>query len=182
MKVYNYKEAYDHLLYTLQNKKEDAFIAIITDTVIHYGPEGGFDVTKAQLMGIPCYNLQKEGGAMVTSPGDIVYCFTTPFKNSRFNMELRNHLAKKLQARGVIVEQTKNDLLVDGKKCFGFMHRDFGGYVFYGGHISIDCDLPLIQHLCTKPMEKVPGGLSAYQITTEDVIKWLQEFWFYYKK
>jgi hypothetical protein len=39
----------------------------------------------------------------------------------------------------------------------------------------------LIKELCTKPMEKTPGGLSVYGITTGEVIKWLQEFWFYYK-
>jgi hypothetical protein len=31
-------------------------------------------------------------------------------------------------------------------------------------------------------MKKVPGGLNTYGITTKDVIEWLQEFWFYYKK
>jgi hypothetical protein len=30
-------------------------------------------------------------------------------------------------------------------------------------------------------MEKIPGGLGEYNITTDEVIDWLNEFWFYYK-
>jgi hypothetical protein len=40
----------------------------------------------------------------------------------------------------------------------------------------------LIKQVCTKPMGKTPVGLSQYQITTKDVVDWLQEFWFRYKK
>jgi hypothetical protein len=30
-------------------------------------------------------------------------------------------------------------------------------------------------------MVKIPCGLSDYDITTENVVRWLQEFWFYWK-
>jgi hypothetical protein len=31
-------------------------------------------------------------------------------------------------------------------------------------------------------MEKEPIGLSSFNITTQDVVEWINLFWFYYKK
>lgn len=170
MKVYKHDDAFVHLNYILKNQVEDFFVATIDDTVLHYGEDGGFDVDKAVEMGVKCYDLKKKGGAMVTSPGDIVYCFTTKQDNPRFNMMLRDFLAKKLKDKNIPVEQTKNDLLVDDRKCFGFMHKDVGKLHFYGGHISINCNLELIKEICTKEMIKIPGGLGIYGLSTEDVV------------
>jgi hypothetical protein len=62
------------------------------------------------------------------------------------------------------------------------MYQKIKQLAFYGGHISIDCNLELIKDVCTKPMEKVPCGLGQYGITTQQVVDWLNEFWLYYKK
>lgn len=182
MKVYNHKDAFVHLKHLFNNpNKEDIFIAVFDETAVHYGTDGGLDIEKIIEKNIPIYNIQRKGGAIVTSPGDVVYCFITKTDNLYFNMELRNFLVKKLTQKGIPVEQTKNDLLVDGKKCFGFMHRDLGSRKFYGGHISINCNLELIKDICTKPMEKIPTGLSNYGVSTDNIIDWLNEFWFYLK-
>ena len=182
MKVYNHKDAYEHLKYIFKTQTEDVFAAIISETVVHYGEDGGFDINKALELKLPVYNLYKKGGAMVTSPGDIVYCFFLKQNLPNLNKDLREFIANKLNKRGIKTEITSNDLLVNDKKCFGFMKNEIGKMYFIGGHISIDCNLELIKEVCIKPMEKVPGGLSQYHITTEDVIGWLNEFWFYYKK
>lgn len=182
MKVYNHKDALAHLNYILEHRIEDAFIAVFDETAIHYGKDRMFNLPRALELNIPCYDVKREGGAFVASPGDIVYCFTTKQDESHFNMELRDFLAKKLTNKGITVQQTKNDLLVDGKKCFGFMHYKFNYRWFYGGHISIKCNLELIKEICMKEMVKVPCGLSDYNITTEEVIQWFHEFWFYFKK
>lgn len=181
MKVYGHEDAFIHLNYILKNQIEDFFIATIDDTVVHYGEDGGFDENKAVELGVKCYNLKKKGGAMVTSPGDIVYCFTTKKECPNFDTQLRKFLATKLSERNIKAEQVNNDLLVDGKKCSGTMHQQIGKLHFYGGHISIDCNLDLIKEICTKEMVKIPCGLSDYGITTENVVRWLQEFWFYWK-
>lgn len=181
MKVYRHEDAFTHLNYILKNQIEDFFIAIIDDTVVHYGEDGGFDETKTTELGIKCYNLKKKGGAMVTSPGDVVYCFTTKRECAHFDTELRKFLATKLIERNIKTEQINNDLLANGKKCSGTMHQQIGKLHFYGGHISIGCNLDLIKEICTKEMVKIPCGLSDYGITTENVVRWLQEFWFYWK-
>lgn len=176
MKVYNHKDAYEHLKYIFQFQKEDVFAAVISDTVVHYGEDGGFDIDRAIDLGLPLFDLKKKGGAMVTSPGDVVYCFLLREEHTELNNDLRQFLAKKIEEKGVSVSLVKNDLLVDNKKCFGFMQNRIGKMYFVGGHISINCNLDLIKQICTKPMEKTPGGLGEYSITTTNVLSWLDEF------
>lgn len=75
-----------------------------------------------------------------------------------------------------------NDVLVEGRKVIGHMRMYLGGACnFYGGHISLTVNLPAIQRVCTKPMEKIPAGLSEFGITREEVEEWLHEFWFRFK-
>ena len=181
MKVYNHKDAYAHLKYIFKRQEEDCFIATIDETVLHYGEDGGFDIEKAISMNIPLFDLQKKGGAMITSPGDIVYCFFLKKDIPTLNNDLRAFLSEKISKKGAKTLLIKNDLLIDDKKCFGFMQNTIGKMHFIGGHISINCNLDLIKQICTKPMEKVPGGLAEYGITTEEVVSWLNEFWFYYR-
>jgi hypothetical protein len=176
MKVYNHKDAFVHLNYILKNQVEDVFMAVFDETVVHYGSDGGFNIDEAISLKIPTYNIHKRGGAMVTSPGDVVYCFLLKENHPTLNEDLRKFLSNKLSKRNIHVELVKNDLLINGKKCFGFMQNEIGDCYFIGGHISIDCNLDLIKKLCTKPMEKIPGGLGEYNITTDEVIDWLNEF------
>ena len=181
MKVYNHKDAHTHLQYILRSQTEDAFIAVFDEVAVHYGEDGGFDINKAKELNIPCYNIYRKGGAFVASPNDIVYCFCSKNHNMNYNGKLSHFLMKKLLARGIEVEKVKNDLLAFGKKFLGQMYIKIDNIAFYGGHISIDCNLNIIQEVCTKPMEKIPSGLSQYGISTEEVINWLNEFWFYNK-
>lgn len=182
MRIFSHEDAFIHLNYILKNQVEDFFIATIDNTIVHYGEDGGFDADKIVELNIKYYNLKRKGGAIVASPGDVVYCFTSKKEYPHFDTQLRKFLFKKFLHFSKDVKEVDNDLLVEDRKCTGTMHQTIEGLHFYGGHISINCNLSLIQRLCTKPIKKVPGGLSTYGITTEDVIKWLQEFWFYYKK
>ena len=181
MKVYNHKDAYIHLQFVLKAKKQDCFIAVIDETVVHYGLDTNFNRNKALEYGIPMYDIKRKGGAIVASPGDVVYCFSLKENKPALNNKLRRFLANKLSLMNIPVEIVGNDLLVDNKKCFGFMGNKVNDMYFIGGHISIDCNLPLIEQICIKPIEKTPGGLGVYGVTTKDVVEWLQEFWLYNK-
>ena len=46
-----------------------------------------------------------------------------------------------------------------------------------GYQISINQDLDVIKHACTKPMEKIPKALSEYGITTEEMVKFCEDYW-----
>ena len=181
MKVYNHKDAYDHLKYIFQFQKEDSFIAIFTECAVHYGKDSGFNIDKAIHLNMPAYDLQRRGGAIVTCPGDVVYCFFLKENIPSLNAEIRKFLVEKIRPRVDSIESVDNDILINGKKCFGFMQTQVGKMHFIGGHISINCNEELIKEVCTKNTNKNPGGLSEHGFTTNDVVSWLNEFWFYYK-
>ena len=177
MRVFSdYKEAYVYLQNVLQNESEAKFIAVINDTVVHYGPEGGFDQEKAKELRLDCYNIRKGGGAMVTSPGDVVFCYATKNKGGIINELLAPFIKNKLLELGIQCEGVGNDLIINERKCSGFMCVDIGSIRYYGGHFSINCNLDLIKQICTKPMKKIPGGLAEYGVTTEQMIEWISEF------
>ena len=170
MKVYNHKDAFEHLKYLFKFQKEDCFIAVFTESAVHYGEEFWFNEDKAKELNLETFNLQRKGGAIVTSPGDVVYCFFLRHEEKFLNKQISDFLINKLKDKNINIQIVDNDLLIDGKKFFGCMQQQIGRMHFIGGHISINCNLDLIKQICTKPTEKIPGGLSKYQITTEDVV------------
>lgn len=176
MKVYNQKEAYKELYKIIHKDVEGGFIGVVEETAVHHGYEEEFDKNAAKEYNIPIYDIKRGGGAFVTSPGDVVYCYFIKTKQKNLNKELGGFIKEKLQQRGITSANLDNDLLIDGFKCAGFMDVCINGRYFYGGHISINCNLELIQKICTKKMEKIPKGLSDYDISTENVIEWIQDF------
>lgn len=182
MKVYNHKDAYEHLKYIFKFQKEDCFIAVFTEPAVHYGEELWFNEDRAKELNLEMFNLHRRGGAIVTSPGDLVYCFFLKEDDQDLAKQLEQFLLQKIRSKGLNVALVDNDLLINGKKFYGSMKQDIGRMHFIGGHISINCNLELIQQICTKPMKKEPIGLGSFNITTQDVIEWINLFWFYYKK
>lgn len=182
MKVYNHKDAFEHLKYLFKFQKEDCFIAVFTESAVHYGDELWFNEDMAKELNLNTYNIQRKGGAIVASPGDVVYCFLFKDDDNTITKKLNEFLMRKIGLKNIDVQLDGNDLLVNGKKCFGCMKQTVGRMHFIGGHISIDCNLDLIKKVCTKHMKKEPGGLAEHQVTTNEVVEWLNEFWFRYKK
>ena len=87
MKVYNHKDAYIHLNYLLKSQQEDFFIAIFDNTSVHYGEDCSFNFEAAVEKNILCYNIKRKGGAIVASPEDVVYCFTSKKEHSDFDVQ-----------------------------------------------------------------------------------------------
>lgn len=172
MKVYKQQEAFERLKSIVWTNNTDSFITVVEETAVHYGFEGGFNKTAAASLKIPTYDIYKNGGAMVTSPGDVLFCHMSKDRLDDFNDHIRKYLSTKIKQENVEID---NDLLVNGKKVAGFMEISVNNKHFYGGHISINCNLNLIKQICTKEMVKVPGGLGEYGITSEQVVSWLQE-------
>ena len=176
MKKLFQNDALTHLQYCIQYKKEDMFYCVLEEVAVHYGKDGGFDHNVAAQRGLKMYDIKRIGGAMVTQPGDICYACISSQKLA-FDERFVKYIKKKLLDKGLNVEWIKNDLLIDGKKFLGDMKTTLpNGLYFYGGHISYQVNLPLIKEICTKPMEKIPTGLSEYGITHEKLEQWVKDF------
>lgn len=81
-------------------------------------------------------------------------------------------LVQMLHGRGVDATRGRNDLLVEGRKAAGYTSFVLGqsGLRLNGIHISINMDVDLVRRVCSKPMYKIPAGLSEYGITRQDVM------------
>jgi hypothetical protein len=93
-----------------------------------------------------------------------------------FSIALENWLIEKGLPN---VERSGNDILVDGYKVASgstVLPKGIWQYMTY--HVSMNQDLPLIEKVCNKPMEKVPKGLAEWGIVTkEDVLQFCKDYW-----
>ncbi len=141
------------------------------------GSNGGSDEAAAKRLGVLVVHMGNEGGTIVTNTGDVdIGIFTDGYGGDGIRDRLIGLIAEEVKARtGITMTLNGNDHMVDGRKVIGHGSRMFGGVLYTAIHIAIHTDLPLIRHICTKPMAKTPGALSDYGVTTEFVVHALEK-------
>lgn len=70
-----------------------------------------------------------------------------------------------------------NDILVDNYKVGSCVETSVNNFQYMAFQVSIHQDIETIKHACTKPMVKVPKGLSEYGITTEKMVDFVKNYW-----
>ena len=109
------------------------------------------------------------GGTIVNMPGDLSVVIAT-WGSSEIGPQIVDRFAKLLEDRGIDIAEDENDILADGKKVISWARATtVKGWCQTVVHFSIGkMDLSLVQEICTKPMKKVPGALSDYNILAAD--------------
>ena len=128
-----------------------------------------------EQLGYEIYELFSNSGTFVSNAGDVGIGHCGTIDNdwcSRFIHYFVNWLNK----RGLQATTEKNDILVDGYKVCGMCVTRYGLIDYSCGLIGINTNLEHIKQICTKPMVKVPKGLSEYGITTEEVEQMFLDF------
>ena len=161
--------------------KNAACVVPIEDLSVNYGRDGDIDFDYCDEHGIPYFFIDRKGGAIVLFPGNIAVDAIYSVSSCNLAIMFLEDMVQFLEARNINASIEGNDLMVDGKKIVGAVGQPlptpFDGYSYMGFSISINSDAELIDKICTKPMNKVPGALSDYGITTEEVMEWTLE-WF----
>ena len=115
-------------------------------------------------------NFPNDGGAIVTSAGDFDLGHFSKNINNKFGIQLFEKVKEYLKEKNINVILADNDLLIDGKyKCGSYSSRRFNDILYTAVHISINADADMIKSICTKPMNKIPKGLSEFGITTDEI-------------
>lgn len=128
---------------------------------------------EAEKRGLYIGQGQYLGGTIVCFPGDVSICYTSLEKDG-FAEKIADATLKWLKKKKIKVTTDNNDILADGKKVFSWGRATVrSGYTQTVVHFSVNIDLDIIKAICTKPMTKEPGALSALGITTEDVLNFL---------
>ena len=115
------------------------------------------------------------GGVVVVGEGDVSVIH---FGNigDRCMLDFAEYLVEQYKARGLDATFNGNDVLIDGYKISGLSATPYGNLQYSTIHIGVNTNLDDIKAICTKPMVKVPKGLSEYGITTEEVEQMFLDF------
>ena len=150
---------------------------VIPDTgIVIVAKAGVVDEQLCYDMGYKVYEAFNIGmGTIVANAGDVeIGHFGKPEDGWRDRYVTA--LIEWLQSKGLNVTNEGNDILVDGYKVASTCVTRYNEIEYTGGHIGINTKLEDIKKICTKPMVKVPKGLSEYGITTEKVKDWFLDF------
>ena len=174
------------LYYVLQHMKENnienlSVIFPIEEFSINYGNENDINIDFCSKNNLHYRYENRSGGCMVFFPGNIVTCEIYTTNNFLRQHKFLNDFVDWLKGKNIPASTNNNDLLINGQKIIGAVSETlpipYKGWVYFGLSISINSDAELIDEICTKPMNKIPGALSDYGITSEEVMEWMLE-WF----
>jgi lipoate-protein ligase A len=175
------KDGSEILQENLTDGQERFAFVVIDQTEVGHGFDNDVDFEYCEKNGIPYHNHKRNGGAIVYSAGNIAIGFVySNRKRGGFVMgRLLPDLSKYLAKKGLSIDMSANDILVDGYKVASASGYNFGEnyhWTYEGIQISINQDLETIKNVCKKPMVKVPKGLSEYGITTEEMVEWCSKW------
>ena len=150
-------------------------IVLYDDNQVNYGFDEKPNFEYCEANNIECVDIGRRGGAFVVNKGDIGVGFVDVGLNNSFGLFLYREFEKYLQNKGLNANAIDNDVLVDNYKVFGWASHFYKEHnaIFISCHFTMSVDIELIKNVCTKPMNKVPRGLSEFCITNEDIMEFI---------
>lgn len=158
-----------------------ACVVPVEDLSVNYGRNADIDFDFCNAENIPTFFINRSGGAIVLFSGNVAIDAVFSMVSFQMEFDFLSDFKKYLKSRGIEAVINGNDLMIGDKKVVGavgeVLPEPFLGLTYLGFSISINTDVELINKICTKPMEKIPGALSDYGITTDEVMEFALD-WF----
>ena len=160
----------------LKLNQECCIYCVADQTAAVVGTNLGSNLETIKQTGTKLIQINHEGGTIVLSAGDVdIGIFTKDFSGHDYRDKILQRLMSLIEIDKDRIVWDNNDILIDGKKVVGYGSRRYSDILYTAIHISINANLELIQKICTKPMVKVPGSLSDYNIKSEDIVRILYD-------
>lgn len=127
--------------------------------------------------GIKTVRMGNSGGCIVTFPDNLEMGYFSKDVDGTFLERLTNRVVDYLRGKGLNATLDNNDVLIDETyKVFSTSKANYDGALLFGAiHVSINCDAELVDKICSKPMKKIPKGLSEYSITSDEMLDLILE-------
>lgn len=155
-------------------KHDDECLAILRPTEICalITTSDTTDKDFVEANGIKTVRMGNSGGCIVAFPDNLEMGYFSKDIEGTFLERLTNQIVDYLKSRGLNVSLDNNDVLIDGTyKVFSTSKAKYNGTLLFGAiHVSINCDAELVDKICSKPMKKIPKGLSEYGITSDEML------------
>lgn len=166
--------------YALINKIDTCLFGINSQPSVYVSnDDSSYNKSYCISNNIPIIPIGYGGGAIITSNQDLGIALI--LKDS---LNLISFLLKKLNyifnSKNIQTTISGNDLLLDDHKVVGSAYKTFENMTAHCFQISMHVDINLINNISTKPIIKIPGGISDlnYNLTRDDikneVLKWLR--------
>lgn len=133
---------------------------------------GTIDEEFVESNGIDYVKLGNDGGCIVAFPGNIEIGYFSKDLNDTFLERVTENVMEFLKGKGLNATRDNNDILINETyKVFSTSKANYNHKILFGAiHVSINCDAELVDKICTKPMNKIPKGLSEYGITSDEML------------
>lgn len=175
IKEINNKNYLDTFTDTLVNRKERILLGMAEDFVVLQG-NNCINEKYCKDNNLEVYKSQHMGGCIVIGQGDVEFNIFRQdgWRDGEFYSK---KILEFLKTKIANIDIKDNDFLVDDTyKVASYSSVNVGnGFIYTGFHFSVNVNLEHIKNICTKPMKKIPRGLSYYGITSEEILKYLEE-------
>lgn len=171
-------ETYKNLDKILSSKENITYIGTSENTQVSYGFDEQINIDYCNEHNIKAYQMRRDGGCIVLSKGNIGVLSLTSVDGGWIRENIITKIVEYLVSKGINAVKDNNDVLVDGYKVASGseMRVETNMDMIYSSYeISINVDLEAIQNICTKPMVKIPKGLSEFGVTTEEMVALCEE-------
>lgn len=177
----NLKEWSNKLPEYFSDKKEHFTLIIQDEDEVTYGVTEECNLDYCIKNNISCSNRYDGGGTIVHARGSIGfnYIYSHDKYGGFYSADFIKTLATYLTEKGLNVTTDKNDILVDGYKIASCAENNLPPdyrWCSYSVLISMTQNLELIKQVCLKPMIKEPKGLKEFGISTEEILKFIEEW------
>ena len=151
----------------ISNKNETVFVTSKGISVLKGADELNEEYCNNNNLNI--YKTHQFGGTIINFENDLCVADYQPAHNN-FGMRIMEGIKDYLASKDIHSIINENDVLIEGKyKVASYMSTFINGCLYTAIHISIDMNLEIIKNICTKPMKKIPKGLSEYGITQNEM-------------
>ncbi len=180
MKKVTLKYFNENLHDIFNSESPKAYYCVHKQTEVNTGTQGDCDTQYCEEHSIPVYLMERSGGTIVCSGGNIGISVITPVKRGWQTSAFMTTLTEYLQNKGLDAKCAGNDILIEGFKVASSAEIRVGDdlkNVYSTYQISINQDIEAIKHICKKEMVKIPKALSDYGITTEEIVDFCKSYW-----
>lgn len=178
----NEMELYYALQYMKENNITDLDVIFpIEELSVNYGRENDINKDFCNQENIHYRYENRAGGCMVLFPNNMITCSIYPSDNFLRQQKFLQNFTEWLQSKDIKALTNGNDIMINNKKVVGAVSETlpepYKGWIYFGTQISINANADLISKICTKPSIKIPGALSDYNITIDEAMEWILN-WF----
>ena len=178
------KDWCESLQHTLTERKEKFDVAVADELTVAYGWEDDCNKKYCEEHNILCLDRKGDGGTIVFEKGNIGVAFI--YNNQKYKrwmlVKFLDDLCEYFINKELNATRSRNDILIDNFKVISASSYNLPPdykWSYETIQISINSNLETIQNVCLKEMVKMPRPLSYYNITTEEMLdfidKWKEE-------